>query len=252
MRRYAVLLPALLLMLPVLLTGCSSTEDPAAIEAWEALESDFNAGMENADTTEEYTEVINTLKPRYEALADEFWGTKAGFNAKMWLMQSGTNGMEDAERDAFTEEALDALFTEYHRSEHIAKLTSYYGDFPEERQLWMREGSPHATVKAATIYYLARDAESQMMYGGDEVDADAMMAQRKTNLDLLVSVYHDTPLRDTTYGVMAEAMLNAHDLSELAIGQKAPEIIGTDVDGNEMKLSDYLGKVLVIDFWGDW
>ena len=40
--------------------------------------------------------------------------------------------------------------------------------------------------------------------------------------------------------------------SEFTIGQKAPEIIGTDVDGNEMKLSDYLGKVLVLDFWGDW
>jgi len=39
---------------------------------------------------------------------------------------------------------------------------------------------------------------------------------------------------------------------ELAIGQKAPEIFGADVDGNEMKLSDYLGKVIVLDFWGDW
>jgi len=39
---------------------------------------------------------------------------------------------------------------------------------------------------------------------------------------------------------------------ELAIGQKAPEILGADVDGNEMKLSDYLGKVIVLDFWGDW
>ncbi|MFC1559210.1 peroxiredoxin family protein [Gemmatimonadota bacterium] len=39
---------------------------------------------------------------------------------------------------------------------------------------------------------------------------------------------------------------------EVAIGAKAPEIVGSDVDGNEMKLSDYLGKVIVLDFWGDW
>ncbi len=38
----------------------------------------------------------------------------------------------------------------------------------------------------------------------------------------------------------------------LAIGQKAPEIVGADIDGNELKLSDYLGKVIVLDFWGDW
>jgi len=39
---------------------------------------------------------------------------------------------------------------------------------------------------------------------------------------------------------------------KLAIGKVAPEIIGKDVDGNEMKLSDYRGKVVVLDFWGDW
>ncbi len=39
---------------------------------------------------------------------------------------------------------------------------------------------------------------------------------------------------------------------ELAIGKPAPEIIGANVDGEEMRLSDFLGKVVVIDFWGDW
>ncbi len=250
MRRYAVLLPALLLMLPVLLTGCSK-EGPA-MEAWDALQTEFDAGMEGVETMEQYTEVISTFKDRYEALAVEFWGTEAGFDAKMWMMQMGTVGMEDAEREATVEAALDKLFTTYQRTEHLAKLASSYSSLSEERQTWMREGSSHATVRAATVYYLARDADFQMAYGGDEVDQDAMMAQRKANLDLLVGEYNNTPLRESTYGVLAEAMLSAHDPSELAIGQKAPEIIGTDVDGNEMKLSDYLGKVLVIDFWGDW
>ena len=39
---------------------------------------------------------------------------------------------------------------------------------------------------------------------------------------------------------------------KFAIGAVAPEIIGKDADGNEMKLSDYKGKVVVLDFWGDW
>ncbi len=237
-------------MLPVLLTGCSK-EGPA-MEAWDALQTEFDAGMENIETMEQYTEVISTFKPRYEALAEEFWGTEAGFDAKMWMMQMGTVGMEDAESEAFREAALEELFTTYQRTEHLAKLARSYSSLSEERQTYMREGSPHATVRAATIYNLARDADFQMSYGGDEVDRDAMLEQRRANLDLLVTEYHDTPLRESTYGVIAEAMLNAHDPSVLAIGQKAPEIIGTDVDGNEMKLSDYLGKVLVIDFWGDW
>ena len=36
------------------------------------------------------------------------------------------------------------------------------------------------------------------------------------------------------------------------VGQLAPEIEGTDIDGNEFKLSDYRGKVVLLDFWGDW
>ena len=35
-------------------------------------------------------------------------------------------------------------------------------------------------------------------------------------------------------------------------GQPAPEIEGEDIDGKRFKLSDYRGKVVVLDFWGNW
>jgi len=38
----------------------------------------------------------------------------------------------------------------------------------------------------------------------------------------------------------------------LAAGQVAPDIHGTDVEGVPFKLSDYRGKVVVLDFWGHW
>lgn len=38
----------------------------------------------------------------------------------------------------------------------------------------------------------------------------------------------------------------------LAVGQPAPEIAGVDIDGAPIKLSDYRGKVVVLDFWGHW
>ena len=41
-------------------------------------------------------------------------------------------------------------------------------------------------------------------------------------------------------------------LTNLAIGRKAMEIAGEDIDGKKFKLSDYRGKVVVIDFWGHW
>jgi len=36
------------------------------------------------------------------------------------------------------------------------------------------------------------------------------------------------------------------------VGMVAPEIEAEDIDGQVFKLSDYRGKVVVLDFWGDW
>jgi hypothetical protein len=38
----------------------------------------------------------------------------------------------------------------------------------------------------------------------------------------------------------------------LAKGQMAPDIDGPDVDGHRLRLSDYRGKVVVLDFWATW
>ncbi len=62
-------------------------------------------------------------------------------------------------------------------------------------------------------------------------------------------------------GLAAALLLSVHVTSvqaqkltpaDLAIGKPAPEISGEDVDGVKFKLSDYRGKVVVLDFWGDW
>lgn len=38
----------------------------------------------------------------------------------------------------------------------------------------------------------------------------------------------------------------------LDAGNLVPEITGEDLEGTEFKLSDYKGKVIMLDFWGDW
>ena len=42
------------------------------------------------------------------------------------------------------------------------------------------------------------------------------------------------------------------EIRNLAIGKVAPEIEGEDIDGKPLKLSDFKGKVVVLDFWGHW
>src|SRR5215212_8181026 len=38
----------------------------------------------------------------------------------------------------------------------------------------------------------------------------------------------------------------------LNVGNEAPDIEAEDLDGETFKLSDYRGKVVMLDFWGDW
>ncbi|HSG70815.1 MAG TPA: TlpA disulfide reductase family protein, partial [Planctomycetaceae bacterium] len=50
-----------------------------------------------------------------------------------------------------------------------------------------------------------------------------------------------------TYGKAAERLL--FDLDHMLVGQTPPDLEGTDVSGKPVKLSDYRGKLLIVDFW---
>jgi hypothetical protein len=54
---------------------------------------------------------------------------------------------------------------------------------------------------------------------------------------------------DGTVGRKAQSEL--FDLRYLPVGKAAPEIQGTDQDGTPFKLSDYKGKVVLLDFWSE-
>jgi len=41
-------------------------------------------------------------------------------------------------------------------------------------------------------------------------------------------------------------------IADLTVGKTAPDIVGKDLDGAPLKLSDYRGKVVVLMFSGDW
>jgi hypothetical protein len=56
--------------------------------------------------------------------------------------------------------------------------------------------------------------------------------------------------------VVLLSALQARDKPEtqtpILVGKPAPEIEGEDIDGVKFKLSDYRGKVVLLDFWGHW
>lgn len=84
--------------------------------------------------------------------------------------------------------------------------------------------------------------------------ASLMMRTRQKDAEKLfekiVSDFKDVKSFNGTLANRAEA--NLFELRNLQIGKVVPEIEGEDVDGKKFKLSDYRGKVVMLDFWGHW
>ena len=79
-------------------------------------------------------------------------------------------------------------------------------------------------------------AGDQQRAGTDKAKKAGAKSQKKTTAGKSV-----TPRRSARIGP-----------AQLQIGKVAPDIVGEDIDGVKFKLSDYRGKVVVLDFWGDW
>lgn len=97
--------------------------------------------------------------------------------------------------------------------------------------------------------------ELERQYDRDVVDAlpenvDKPLGQAKAMYQKVIDEYGDVNGPNGSIGEQAKNILYAFD--HLAVGNKAPQIEGPTIDGKTMKLSEYLGKVVVLDFWGDW
>jgi hypothetical protein len=106
---------------------------------------------------------------------------------------------------------------------------------------------PPARVKAAATLGLGKAlAEKVDGFGDKPAEADRVAAEAEKYLAAAVDLYKDTEAR------RKEAEGELRVIRTLRVGKVAPDIKGPDLDGKEFKLSDYRGKVVLLDFWGHW
>ena len=106
------------------------------------------------------------------------------------------------------------------------------------------EKNPRTKVKAAAAY-----VRSTSLSANADPD-EATKAKRQRYLDL--AVQHGAEVMLGKRSLADRAASTIFELENLQIGNVAPDIKGEDIDGVEFALSEYRGKVVVIDFWGDW
>lgn len=205
-----------------------------------------------------YAPRYRAFQEEYLALAKKFRGSEPALTAELWLLrnawwlrEAGTGTSTDPGKstvgkstmgESTARSVVDRILDTYPHSPRLAKIADYRYSLGKADQaaVFARVESvtPHDSVKAAILLARAK--------------TDKSAENKKALFEELAQRYGHLPWRTSTYATIAHASLNPHSAEDLAMGQVAPEIRGKDIHGVEFKLSDYRGKVVLLDFWGDW
>jgi hypothetical protein len=185
----------------------------------------------------------------------------AGFSALEWLLTiPRTFHLPEGK------EAMELTAQHHAANPKVGKIVAWVGYFPPRST--KNEDAAKALIRAVLDKNPDRTARGQaaMAVAWEAKTAFAVAEyQRKPDVDRLASEaencfesvlkdYADCPrlMRDSTSTLGDIARSELFDLRYLRVGKTAPDIDGEDLDGAKFKLSDYRGKVVVLDFWGDW
>jgi hypothetical protein len=209
---------------------------------YQAAQQNFSTAYQAAKDDAERQKIVEEKYPRPEKFAGRFadFAEKnpddpKALDALVWIVQYVRTGPD------FTR-ALGQL-EQHIKSERIAQIAPslvYSGDDSAVTFLQKAaDQSPHRSVKGAAVYAL-----------GDWHMNRNNQAEAERRFEEVIEKYGDLKHYRGTLADAAKAQL--HEIRDLAVGKPAPEIEGEDVDGKKFKLSEYRGKVVVLDFWGDW
>ncbi len=181
--------------------------------------------------------------PDYQEAAKEFAGKDGAIPFLLWISQYGSS---DA---SAVKQATGTLMSDHIASE---KLTGLARALPRLSRSLGAETvtgmfdtlvakSPHASVRGwATLGKFGPTLEDPNVGL-----TSAKYTAAKATLVKASSASKDDELMGLVRGLIA-------DREKLGNGQVAPDIAGVDLDGVKFKLSDYEGKIVMLDFWGDW
>lgn len=239
--------------------GARQSGDPmeavqAVVDRYQA-ESDAYRAKLRAATAEERPKLtpppVDGFVREFAELAKAAPGTDAAAKAWMMVVQLGPQGTDKAVIGT----AVERLARDHGTSEQAASLGSMLSraggalgvDVARGHLRKVIELAPQGAVQAGALLGLASSL------GDDEATTAGSAAEREleTLASRLSADYAE--LLDgagRSYGAVAEGIVFAR--KHLQVGMTAPEVEAADTQGVTFKLSDYRGKVVLLDFWGNW
>jgi thiol-disulfide isomerase/thioredoxin len=187
---------------------------------------------------------IRRFMPKFEELAKAENGSCDGGMALVFL---GSFQMQSNQTEA-ARQTLNAILRDYMYKPAMELMVTQLGNLayvngPEGRRKALDQVAHSASMpeaRAAGLLMLAKIARLEMAHLRSQSNPVV-----EAPLKEILAKYPATSYAETAKGILAA-------LGNLSVGKTAPEIVGEDQDGKPFKLSSYLGKVVVLDFWGFW
>jgi hypothetical protein len=262
MYRIAAGLVALLMALPAIGGDQAKKQDSKDTPAQQfaALQKEYDDAMKafqkaygeakNEDRQKVFQEKYpqpDKFAPKFLALAEENPRDATAVSALVWVMTHATGV---APKNSPRGKAMALLTRDHLQSDKLGEVCHslvYAGD--KESETFLRtllDKSPHRSVQGQACLALAQQLNQRQrgQKAGAPTEVEELFARAADK-------YAD--VKTQFYGTVGDkAKAELFEIRFLAIGKTAPDIEGEDQDGRKFKLSDYKGKVVLLDFWSQY
>jgi hypothetical protein len=257
----------------------------ALVKEYDTAQKEFQKAAKEAKTPQERNKVFQEKYPNPEKYAASFLELAeknpkdpAAVDALVWIVTNIPTKKSDPKSPR--SKAVKILLRDHIGSEKMAGVCPALGSALDEdsRKLLnaVLEKNKHRPAQAQACLALARRAENRVrlvqqfkdrpdlekayenFMGKEFVESLVKAGPEKLSKD--AESYYERIVKDFAnvpgpngkkLGEMAENKLEALR-HPILVDKPAPEIAGEDIDGKKFKLSDYRGKVVLLDFWGNW
>jgi hypothetical protein len=216
---------------------------------------------------------------KFLALAEKYPNDPIAIDALMkavWQVNGTPWPVEIVGEDTARARAFELIRRDHIRSDKLTPLCQRvsYG-YAKEYETFLRavlEKNPHKEVRGAACQALGQFLNGRLqrielcreqpelakefagLFGKQYLadlqkqDRAAVTREIESVLEQAVANYGDVKLPDGD-SVASVAGARLVEMRNLQVGKVAPDIEGEDQDGQRFKLSDYRGKVVLLDFW---
>ncbi len=214
------------------------------IEEYKKAVPNVRTALQNAKTDKEREEILEKLTKDFSPRILKFVEADLKDEQSLEMLMFAVQALPKADGKFY-----DALADNWADNAKIKQLCRRMMFQPQAQatkllQKVLKENKD-TDAQGFSCYALAKIAAEKVGEGDKKAEAEAEKYYAR-----VVKEFADISLGRTKLGDLAKGSL--FEIRNLSIGKKAPNVESKNLDDKKVQLSDYKGKVVVLDIWATW